>query len=114
MSRLPASSDNLRRNKLMYSETGTRLFRTSWATWDAICPRSARRFLRASSRFFSSSSLFSRATSAQSVSCVRSSRSVAVCQAASTVSEVGVLSGSASDSSSRDVDVAVVVGGHQG
>src|SRR4029078_1990661 len=49
-------------------------------------PRSAKRFLRASSRFLISSSLFSRATSAKSVSCVRSSRSVAVCQALSTAS----------------------------
>ena len=74
----------------MYNDTGTRLFRTSWATWDAIWPRSARRFLRASSRFFSSSSSFSRATSAQSVSCVRSSRSVAVVPGGEHRFQVGV------------------------
>ena len=40
------SCDSRRRNKLMYNEIGTRLLRTSWATCEAIRPRSARRFLR--------------------------------------------------------------------
>ena len=80
-SRLPASSSIRRRSRLRYSFIGTRLLRTSWATCDAIWPRSARRFLRASSRFFASSSSVSRRTSARSASCVCCKRSVASFQA---------------------------------
>ncbi len=85
ISRAVASAATRRRSRLRYSVTGTRLLRTSWATCEAIWPRSARRFLRASSRFFTSSSSVSWRTSSRRASCVCSSRSVAACQAASTV-----------------------------
>ncbi len=66
ISRQSASPSIRRRKTLRYKVTGTRLLRTSWATWAAICPRSASRFFRASSRFFASSSSVSRRTSSRS------------------------------------------------